>query len=895
VTSASSSSSQLGQRTVYAGALLMAAVMAALAALLVIVLLTGPALTVALSDLAQGPERALAHAQLLSELLAGPALCAALAALGMWRLIWVVRVTRYMRFLRTYCQDRLRRDAPLLSMGLPPTGALLDAATNPDAAQTPRPIAELLAAYPQALLLGAVGAGKSTALLTFAQALSGRSVVARVLLGVRSESLPLLVSLPGLARWLGDAAPNPTRYVAELLARLGTNGLGARAEKLLRVGRITLLCDDYDKLDDDERDIINQALQRLREPPYSACRVVVACESAAYASVVDDLGPLAQFSAIEVAPIPIAELTRGLRKRQGRRQRAQEQRGAAVGPLVGDMHDRPLGVSLPTAAVAAALTETLAAGERVAWGRATLMRAYLQLASASAAVRDLESAVSQDTVEESQQPALVWAALAASLQEARSGYVPLDPTRTAGECALEWLITYPPPGPTDFALSVAPELPLRRIERDIQVGLRTGMLRRSLDGLTLSFAHRLAQVSAAAWWLDLRDDGLGRLNSHLLRSHWAAPVAFWAGAQDNPYDLAQRVFRFANSPDSIAPRAGMADSLDVYPQALALALVAVLEGTAPQLAHMISRQETQAHSFIQAQQGLRDLLDAAVIYGADATRRRRLTRALGRGQQEVGREFVLYLGLLAREANLDRLLRAQMTITLGLTATPEAISELMTLLTQADPTMRQAVDQALVYADAEAIPALQAEARGANPQMRRRAEEALRLLTGIASAAGSAGEAAGGAALAALNSPDAAQRRVAVTTLSAIGASEALNDLIARLDDVNGEVRLAAATALGQLGGKRALLALRKRATSSDTLLRLAVAQALGMDPAAASAPALIRLLKDRDARVRAAAATSLGAIADKRAAGPLREAAEDADPWVRHAAQTAVRRYTHA
>jgi HEAT repeat protein len=505
-------------------------------------------------------------------------------------------------------------------------------------------------------------------------------------------------------------------------------------------------------------------------------------------------------------------------------------------------------------------------------------------------VRDLESAVSQPEADLSQQPALVWAALAASLQEARCGSVPLDLTRTASENVLEWLSSYPPPGPTDFALSIAPDLPLQRIERDIQVGLRTGMLRRSLDGLTLGFAHSLAQVSAAAWWLDLRDDGLGRLNSQLLRPHWAAPVVLWAGAHAEPYDLAQRIFRFANSPSSIAPRAGVADSLDVYPQALALSVAAVLEGVAPQIAHLIARQETQSHSFIIIQQGLRDLLDTCVVYGADSVRRQRLSRALKRIQQEIGAEFIAYLGRLARETNLDRLLRAQLAITLGLAATGEAIDELMSLLMQSDPTMRQAVEQALVYVGANAIPALQTAARRGDAQTQRRAEEALRLLTGVAPAAG---EAAGGAALAGLHSPDAAQRRVAVTTLSAIGASEALNDLIARLDDVNGDVRLAAAAALGQLGGKRALLALRKRATSEDAHLRLAVAQALGIDPAPASAPALMRLLKDRDARVRAAAATSLGAIADKRAIGSLREASEDADPWVRHAAQTAVRRYT--
>ena len=135
--------------------------------------------------------------------------------------------------------------------------------------------------------------------------------------------------------------------------------------------------------------------------------------------------------------------------------------------------------------------------------------------------------------------------------------------------------------------------------------------------------------------------------------------------------------------------------------------------------------------------------------------------------------------------------------------------------------MRQAVEQALIYAGARAIPALQAVVRSGDAQTRHRAEESLRLLSGIAPAAG---EAANDAAIAGLNSPDASQRRVAVTTLSAIGASQALNELIARLDDVNGEVRLAAAAALGQLGGKRALLALRRRANSDDARLRLAVA-----------------------------------------------------------------------
>ncbi len=889
---AASPTPEVSERVTYIGALLTVAIMAALTALLIIVLLMGQELSSALIDIEQGPAAILAHLQLLVTLIAGPLFCAALAALAMWRAIWVTRVTRYMRIIQDYCDERLRRDAPLLALGFAPAGRLLVNDSRNTATQRPAP--DLLMSAPQTLLLGEAGSGKTTALLSTAKSLSARPLWARILLGVRHEPLPILISLPGLVRSLAaepiDTAPTMTRYIAALLTRIGTEGLGARTERLMRSGRLALLCDDYDKLDDDERELLNQTLQAFRETPYSTCHLVVTCETTTYASVVDDLGPLAQFRACEMAPIPVAEVSEAIRRR-GVSERRRRDQTPGVYELGGAFERRPLGRSLRLAAISAALAESYAAGEMIPWGRAELLRNALRLASATATVRDLEAAVSQPIEDIRQQPALVWAAFGAALQDERGGYMPLDTTLTVGESVYEWLTNHPPPGPTDFALSGMPEFSALRVERDIQAGLRVGILRRSMDGLTLSFAHTLAQASAAAWWLELRDDGLGRLNSQLLRPQWALPVALWTGANSEPYDLAQRIFRFANSPDSIAPRAGMADRLDVYPQALALALAAILEGAAPHLMRIAAMRQTRSHAFILAQQGLRDLLDACVVYGADAAQRHRLSRVLGRTQMEVGAECAAYLGMLTREPSLDRMLRAQITTTLGLCATPQAIDELMTLLIQSDPTMRQAVEQAIVYAGASAIPALQATSRDSNAHIRQRAEEALRLLSGIAPAAG---EAANSAAIVGLHSPDAAQRRAAVTTLSAIGASEALNNLIARLDDTNTEVRIAAASALGQLGGRRALLALRRRATSEDARLRLAVAQALGMDPSSASTNPLLRLLKDREAQVRAAAATSLGAIADKRTLAALREAAEDPDPWVRHAAQSAVRRITH-
>ncbi|MDE3231162.1 MAG: hypothetical protein KGO05_14890, partial [Chloroflexota bacterium] len=533
------------RRDTYVGPLLIAAIMAALAALLVLVLLLGRQLVSAIADLQQGPAALAAHLPLLAMVVAGPLVCAALAAFAMWRAIWVTRVTRYMRTTHNYCVESLRRDAPLIALGFPPVGQSLavGSAERPGAS---RSAPELAASAPQMLLLGESGVGKTTALLTIARSLSARPLWVRAILGVRSESLPVLVALPGLARSLADqpeaTTPALIRYVAALLERMGTEGLGARTERLLRAGRLTLLCDDYDKLDDDERETLNLALRALREAPYSACRIVVACESTTYASVVDDLGPLAQFSAAEIAPIPGAEVSAALQRREGAARRRREDIGALAESSVA-VERRPLGVSLRLAAISAALAETQAAGVPLAWGRAELLRAHLRLASATATVRDLESAVSQPDENLSEQPALVWAAFAASLQDASRSYALLDPTRTVGESVFEWLANHPPPSPTDFTLNTAPILEPQRIERDIQAGLRVGLLHRSLDGLTLSFAHDLAQASTAAWWLDLRDDGLGRLNSRLLRPQWALPVALWTGAHGEPYDLAQRIFR----------------------------------------------------------------------------------------------------------------------------------------------------------------------------------------------------------------------------------------------------------------------------------------------------------------------------------------------------------------
>ena len=119
---ATSPTPEVSKRVTYIGALLTAAIMAALAALLIIVLLMGQELSAALTDIEQGPAAILAHIQLIVTLVVGPLLCAALAALAMWRAIWVTRVTRYMRIIQDYCNERLRRLVSLRARGGAPAG-----------------------------------------------------------------------------------------------------------------------------------------------------------------------------------------------------------------------------------------------------------------------------------------------------------------------------------------------------------------------------------------------------------------------------------------------------------------------------------------------------------------------------------------------------------------------------------------------------------------------------------------------------------------------------------------------------------------------------------------------------------------------------------------------------
>ena len=831
---------------------------------------------------AQPGAAAQANAPLLALLVGAPlGVALALYVLG-WQSLRFLRIAIYIGALRRVVRRHLTTYAPLYALGITPTGVRFTPTGQP-VAQAEEPVERLLARTPRAVLLGEAGAGKTTALYAYAAALTRRRDILAIFLG--RAPLPILISLPGYVQPPADANGLRLDAITTQVKRLSTPGLAALTPKLLRKGRAILLCDGFEEVPENDRPPVSASLAALTAPTFGAARMIVACQLATYLTQPDDLGKLRLFERVVLAPLHQDDMAQALRRQRLPRRDRSAAGGVSAPPATPEAYldearNHLLDLSLTLPAMFAALLATRAHGRAIPYGRARLL--YVT-------ARDLcERAANANAGMAAPDIARTLGALATSLQGARRACLPLNGVGDLGEQIANWLERYPPLAPTDLNFVETPTFDPALVEAHAKTALRVGALKRQADGLTLGFAHPLLQEAFAALWLSMQDDGLGRLNPELLRSHWVQPTLLWAGAKDDAADLAQRLFRFANSPDSMAPRFGLNDRLEVFPAALALALAAVLEGATPQLTRLAATGATQRSAFALTQQHLRDLLDQALIYCAAPDAQARLARALQGVEYDAGPELVAYIIRLIRLAPLDRLLRAQLITLLGLLSSETALAALMDLLAETDPTLRQAVNQSMAYAGAAALAPLQLRLRDRRELIRTRAAEAL---TYISETTPDTADAALAAARMGLNSADPRQRAAAAATLGSLRASEALDALIASLGDGERAVRVAAARALGQIGGQRARAALRKHGVHTDAALRIAVAQALGNSPDPLSTPILLQLLEDSEPRVRAAAAMALGTLGDERAVGPLREHVADADPWAQNAAISALRR----
>ncbi|HST89205.1 MAG TPA: HEAT repeat domain-containing protein, partial [Ktedonobacterales bacterium] len=465
-----------------------------------------------------------------------------------------------------------------------------------------------------------------------------------------------------------------------------------------------------------------------------------------------------------------------------------------------------------------------------------------------------------------------------SLRRAGTRVIAVDPSDDMGQAVARWLAEETPLAVSEASVPAPDEINPDRIEAICRVALRVGVLRRTADGLALGLAHGPLEAALAATRLHTTDDGIGRLNAELLRREWMLPALLWSGlAAPDAADLATRLSRLGDTPETTAMRAGLATPDAAVPRTLALALAALAEDVASELADGAA----QPRRLALMEQYLRDALDRAQRYSAQSGGAERLAGELRLVAEAGGPEVSAALAVIAAHPAFSRLVRAQAITLLGLLATPAALEAIIGLLDDADPVIRQAEQQAITYAGHEAIAPLRAALGSADERIRTRAGEALALLGGAATEA----------ALAALDGADAGQRAAAARTLGALGALEAEKALIARLDDGDATVAGAAAHALGRLRTPSAAVALAARVSAAKPPVRAAIAAALGARDEPASYDALVRLLDDAEGTVRAAAADALGLMGDERAVGPLTAHRHDADPWAQNAVVAALRR----
>lgn len=131
----------------------------------------------------------------------------------------------------------------------------------------------------------------------------------------------------------------------------------------------------------------------------------------------------------------------------------------------------------------------------------------------------------------------------------------------------------------------------------------------------------------------------------------------------------------------------------------------------------------------------------------------------------------------------------------------------------------------------------------------------------------------------------------ATQALVRIGDSTAVERLIEALDDEDVFIRQYAASALDDVDDRRAVDALIKALDDESCQVRGAAVFSLGVIRDDRVLPALVEALDDDSARVRASAAYSLGQTGDARAFEPLRRVMDDDSSIVRESAIQALGR----
>lgn len=882
------------------------ALLCALLALLVLFIAQHTELSAAAHALLRGGPEALAPRDVALLVLATAIpLAAAISAyiLGSQG-VRLLRIWLYLRRMHAYAGRRLRSSAPLYSSGLLPQVQRL----GPRAETQGEPFAvhRLLSASAPVLLSGEPGSGKTTALLSLAYELSRRRAVLSIFFG--RQRLPVLVPLAGYAANLHGAAGPQLEYLQREVARYGSAGLAARLPRLLRQGRVLLLCDS---LGDAPLGAQGRILEDLAlVPPARTGPAVILARTSALGVTVPEYVDI-EWEHWRVAPLSSDEMLRAVQsalppKRSGGMRRNA---GRLRDELQAHRLDRalctPALLLAVTTATTARPTEKTQADTPLPYGRAALLRQALEATCTQEATEQVPGARLRETL----------GALASALAHADLHAVPLPQGARLGEAMAAWLGQHhplsphqsvtsgpsggPPTGPLALSAEVAHACCL--------AGLHAGILAVSSDDSGLAFSHSLVEAAFAAEWLRAADDGGSALDAGLLRPRWVLPLVLWTATTADPGVITRRLLPLLQSrvaphsearkvvPHTVAlathtsePRTPTGLS---RPAGVALALAGITAALAPALAALVASGRPHEMELARLERRLREVLDAVLDLLTPDHDPAALLAAVQSVEGVVGEELAADVAYLASIGGFSRLARAQLVSILGLLASPQAIAALVEHLADKDVTLRSAVIRGFTFAGSRGIGALQRQLTSENDWIRARAREAL---DGVSAAQLVDGHTAEQRAVHVLTSPDPSVRAAAAETLGVLQAHDAVDGLVARLGDSDSQVRSTALRALAKLADPLALSVLREHLRHPDPAFRAALADALGAYHDPELIPDLALLLADSDSAVRAAAATALGVMGDDRALAPLVERWGDPDPHAQAAVASALRRLSH-
>src|SRR5690349_490740 len=554
----------------YRASLAVAGLLVGLLVFLVILTIQRDTLTPALDDLAAHPTTPSRETVTALGLFFGLPLAAALGSgLGLAVLIAWMRLWIYVRGVRRHTRRYLRIHLPPGAAPVRPHARRRDdrgASSGGEALA----LDALFKTSRQVVLLGEAGAGKTVALHQIARRLTRRRMLPLVFLGL--APLPILLPLASYPFQDGEDGPSLVRHLARHVGIFSTRGLVARLPRRLR-RRTLLLCDGLDDVPAELRRDLCAQLAALANTPPRRVRVVVTTGLDSYRLEPGTFAPLRGFDQWTMEGLREDEVVRAL----GTMRPAASAARPSQAEIAKWLRTHALRTSAEQPAALAALCAIWAGGGELPRGRGELWRELLALRAGQ-----IDATIDRGVEVEAGGGALdVLGRLASSLRRADTRVIRVDPFSDMGQAVTRWLEEEPPLAVTETSTPMSGDLDPVRVEAICRAALRIGVLHRTADGLALGFSQEPLEAAFAAMRLRAMDDGIGRLNAELLRREWMLPALLWAGvAASDAADLATRLSRLSDTPETTAMRAGLAAPDAAEPRALAVALAALAENAA---------------------------------------------------------------------------------------------------------------------------------------------------------------------------------------------------------------------------------------------------------------------------------------------------------------------------